>query len=164
MASYQPPAKPRGLLKWGFKLPVALYRVRLGWLLGHRFLLLTHRGRKTGKTHQTVLEVVNYTRATHESAVLSAYGERADWYQNILAHPPVEVRTGGGCYVPQYRLLEPEERLAALRTYRQRYRRAFRAVMRFFGYPYDGSEEGLRALAGQVVMVAFRPREAPPCR
>ena len=31
--------------------------------------------------------------------------------------------------------------------------------MRFFGYPYDGSEEGLRALADSVLIVGFRPRQ-----
>jgi hypothetical protein len=41
MKKSQPPAKPRGLLKWGFNLPILLYRARLGWLLGHRFLLLS---------------------------------------------------------------------------------------------------------------------------
>jgi deazaflavin-dependent oxidoreductase (nitroreductase family) len=159
MATYRPPAKPRGLLRWGFNLPIALYRVRLGWLLGHRFLLLIHRGRKTGNMRRTVLEVVHYDAATRESAVLSAYGERADWYRNLLAHPAVEVRTGGRRFVPQWRLLDPAERLAALRIYQRRYRRAFRAVMRFLGYPYDGSEAGLHALADMVLMVAFRPRQ-----
>lgn len=161
MASYRPPAKPRGLLRWGFRLPIALYRARLGWLLGHRFLLLTHRGRTTGKLRRTVQEVVRYDPAARGSAVLSAYGERADWCRNILAHPAVEVRTGGSRYVPQYRLLDPDERLAALRMYQRRYRRAFRAVMRFLGYPYDGLEAGLRALADAVVMVAFRPQPQP---
>jgi deazaflavin-dependent oxidoreductase (nitroreductase family) len=159
MASAQPPAKPRGPLKWGFSLPILLYRARLDWLLGHRFLLLTHQGRKTGALHHTVLEVVNYDPASHESAALSAYGERADWYQNILARPALEVRTGRSRYVPQQRLLDAGKRLAALRIYRRRYRRAFQAVMGWLGYPYDGSDAGLNALALMVVMVAFRPSE-----
>ncbi|MGZ6320715.1 MAG: nitroreductase family deazaflavin-dependent oxidoreductase, partial [Ktedonobacterales bacterium] len=100
MSSYHPPAQPRGLLKWGFNLPIALYRARLGWLLGHRFLLLTHRGRKTGMIRHTVLEVVHFDPATRESTVLSAYGERADWYHNLLVHPAVEVQTGWSLYVP----------------------------------------------------------------
>ncbi len=159
MTRSQAPAKPRGLLKWGFDLPILLYRARLGWLLGHRFLLLTHQGRKTGTVHHTVLEVVYDDPATRESAVLLTYGERADWYQNILAHPALEVQTGKSRYVPQQRLLGVEERLAALRIYRGRYRRAFTAVIGLLGYPYDGSEAGLTALAAVVVMVAFRPSE-----
>jgi deazaflavin-dependent oxidoreductase (nitroreductase family) len=158
MTGSQRPAKPHGLLKWGFDLPILLYRARLGWLLGHRFLLLTHQVRKSGRIRHTVLEVVRYDPATQESAVLSAYGERADWYQNIVAHPALEVQTGGHHYVPLQRLLDTEERLEALRTYQRRYRRAFQTVIRLLGYPYDGTEAGLRALAESVVVVAFRPQ------
>ena len=57
-------------------------------------------GRKSGRTYQTVLEVVHYDPATRESTVLSAWGERADWYQNILAHPAIEIQTGGERYTP----------------------------------------------------------------
>jgi deazaflavin-dependent oxidoreductase (nitroreductase family) len=160
MASDQAPAKPRGALRLGFRLPIALYRAHLGWLLGRRFLLLTHRGRKSGAVRQTVLEVVRYDPARRESAVVSAYGDRADWYQNILASPPIEVQTGRDRYAPRYRLLAPEERLAALADYRKRYPRAFAAVMRFLGFAYDGTESGLPSLADQVIMVAFRPRES----
>jgi deazaflavin-dependent oxidoreductase (nitroreductase family) len=126
--------------------------------MGHRFMLLTHRGRKTGTIHHTVLEVVSYDTTTYESAVLSAFGERADWYQNITAHPAIEVQTGGSRYAPQQRLLDADERLASLRIYQRRYRRAFLAVMRYLGYQYDGTEIGLRTLADSVVMVAFRPK------
>ncbi len=160
MASAQAPAKPRGLLRLGYRLPIALYRANLGWLLGHRFLLLTHRGRKSGAPRQTVLEVVRYDPARRESAVVSAYGDRADWYQNILASPPIEVQTGRDRYAPRYRLLAPDERLTALSAYRKRYPRAFAAVMRFLGFAYDGTESGLPSLADQVIMVAFRPRES----
>lgn len=155
----QTSAKPRGLLRLGYRLPIALYRAHLGWLLGRRFLLLTHRGRKSGAWRQAVLEVVRYDPATRESAVVSAYGDRADWYRNILASPPIEVQTGRHRYTPQYRLLAPDERLAALADYRRRYKRAFAAVMRFLGFAYDGTESGLRALADQVIMVAFWPRD-----
>ncbi|HEU5342707.1 MAG TPA: nitroreductase family deazaflavin-dependent oxidoreductase [Ktedonobacterales bacterium] len=160
MASAQAPAKPRGLLRLGYRLPIALYRANLGWLLGHRFLLLTHRGRKSGAPRQTVLEVVRYDPARRESAVVSAYGDRADWYQNILASPPIEVQTGRDRYAPRYRLLAPDERLTALSAYRKRYPGAFAAVMRFLGFAYDGTESGLPSLADQVIMVAFRPRES----
>jgi hypothetical protein len=58
MTICHPPTRPHGLLRLGFKLPITLYRAHLGWLLGHRFLLLTHRWRTSGKIYQTVLEVV----------------------------------------------------------------------------------------------------------
>jgi hypothetical protein len=52
---------PKGLLRLMLRLPIWLYRLRLGWLLGNRFLLLTHVGRKTGLPHQTVVEVVSHS-------------------------------------------------------------------------------------------------------
>ena len=157
MATGTAPAKPSGLLKWGFNLPILLYHTHLGWLLGHRFLLLTHQGRKSGTSHQTVLEVVSYDRGTGESTVMSAYGTRADWYRNIMARPALEVQTAGQRYVPEQHLLDAQGRFTALATYERRYRRAFRAVMTYLGYRYDGTEAGLRALADEVVVVGFRP-------
>jgi hypothetical protein len=32
--------------------------MKLGWLLGNRFLMLIHTGRHSGRLHQTVIEVV----------------------------------------------------------------------------------------------------------
>ncbi len=54
---------PHGILGWLLKLPIGLYRVHLGSLLGDRFLMLTHIGRKTGRSHHTVIEVVLHDRA-----------------------------------------------------------------------------------------------------
>ncbi len=34
-----------------FKLPMLLYRLRLGWLLGKCFMQITHVGRRSGKIH-----------------------------------------------------------------------------------------------------------------
>jgi deazaflavin-dependent oxidoreductase (nitroreductase family) len=129
----------------------------LGRLLGHRFLPLVHRGRLSGQIHRTAPEVVSYDPATRESAVVSAYGERAVWYRNIQAHPPLVVQTGRDKYTPRFRLLDPDERPLELSAYQRRYSRAFGAVMRFLGHDHDGSEAGLRALADTVVMVAFSP-------
>ncbi len=57
-------SKPSGFLRLAFRLPIYLYRLNLGWLLGHRGLLLIHRGRKSGLLRETVLEVVRYDPAT----------------------------------------------------------------------------------------------------
>lgn len=45
-----------------FRAPILLDRLGLGGLLGHRFLLLTHTGRTSGRPRQVVLEVVAATR------------------------------------------------------------------------------------------------------
>ena len=86
------PSRPSRAL--ALRLPSYIYRLRLGGLLGHRFLLLTHRRRKSGLTRRTPLEVLHYDPHSRESVVLSAWGKKADWYRNIEASPPLEVETG----------------------------------------------------------------------
>jgi hypothetical protein len=51
--------------------------------------------------------------------VLSAWGEKADWYRNIEAVPALEVRTGGQRYVPEQRFLAPEVNHAVISYYGQ---------------------------------------------
>ena len=52
-------------------------------MLGHRFLLLIHVGRRTGLRRHTVLEVMEYRREGPEAVVMSAFGRNADWLRNI---------------------------------------------------------------------------------
>jgi hypothetical protein len=44
-------------------------------MLGHRVLMVTHIGRKTGLRRQTVLEVAHYDPATQECIVVAVWGE-----------------------------------------------------------------------------------------
>ena len=152
-------AKPSGILRFAFRLPIYLYRLNLGWLLGHRGLLLIHRGRRSGLLRETVLEVVRYTPATKESVVLSAWGERADWYRNIKASPAMEVRTGGERFVPEQRFLGPEENHAVIADYERRHPLAFRIFAKAFGYPVDEVEAVRREFASSLRLVAFRPKD-----
>ena len=75
-----------------------------------------------------------------------------------MSHQALEVQTAGRRYMPEQRLLDAQERFVALATYERRYALAFRAVMKYLGYRYDGTEAGLRALADSVVMVGFHPQ------
>lgn len=151
-------SKPTGIVRLAFKLPIYLYRAKLGWLLGHRFLLLTHRGRKSGCARHTVLEVLLYDPATHESVVVSAWGEDSDWYRNLRATPAVEVRTGRERYAPAQRFLSSDEVYAAVADYEGRHPFFSRLVSRMLGSPLDGTEAARTNFASHVRMVAFTPR------
>jgi deazaflavin-dependent oxidoreductase (nitroreductase family) len=151
------PAKPTGLKRLLFKAPVLLYRAGLGWLLGQRFLLLVHRGRKSGRKRYTVLEVARFDPATRESVVTAAYGEASDWYRNIHAQPALEIRTGFDRYRPQQRFLDTEAAYDALTDYDRRHPAAFRLIARSLGLAYGGSEAHRREIAALFRVVAFRP-------
>jgi deazaflavin-dependent oxidoreductase (nitroreductase family) len=152
-------SKPAGVSRLAFRLPIYLYRLNLGRLLGHRFLLLVHQGRRSGLLRETVLEVILYDPATRMSVVLSAWGEKADWYRNIEATPALEVRTGGERYVPEQRFLALEENHAVLADYGRRHPLAFRIFVRVFGYPLSETEDMRREFTSSLRLVAFRPRD-----
>lgn len=149
--------RPTGLLRTLFRLPIYLYRLDLGWLLGHRFLMLTHRGRRTGLLRQAVLEVLHYDPDSQESIVIAALGERADWYRNIQASPPLEVQTGHLRYVPQYRFLTPSEASAVWMRFEQDHSPEARIAVRVMGWEYDFTSAGRENLAHILRLVAFQP-------
>ena len=155
-------ARPTGLLHRFFRFPNLLYRRHLGWIFGHRFLLLEHRGRKTGQLRQTMLEVVQYDPATRESVVLSGWGKTSDWYRNIRANPAVAVQTGRQRYEPEQRFLSPEEAaMVAARFARDHPIEARIAprILRWLGWSGGDARPNWRAMATEIPMVAFRPRD-----
>jgi deazaflavin-dependent oxidoreductase (nitroreductase family) len=144
---------------------VFLYRCRLGFLLGHRFLLLVHRGRRTARRYETVLEVVHRDRDTGELIVVSGFGPRASWFRNVTAGNAVEIRVGRTCFVPAYRLLDPDEAAATLADYERRNRvvaPVVRLVLaRLGGFAYDSSPAAHDRLVRTLPLVAFRPAPGP---
>ena len=70
--------QPGGLLRFVLRVPIWLYRLRLGWLLGQRFLLLTHTGRQSGWPRYTVVEVVDRDTVTGSYFIASGWGEQSD--------------------------------------------------------------------------------------
>jgi deazaflavin-dependent oxidoreductase (nitroreductase family) len=152
-----PRSKPTGAWRFAFRLPIYLYRLNLGWLLGHRFLLLVHRGRRSSLRRETVLEVILHDSTNRECVVLSAWGKKADWYRNLQKTPAVEVQTGSERYRPVQRFLSPEEAYAALTHYESHHPWAAWIFAKLFGYPLVGSEAARRAFAESMSLVAFRP-------
>lgn len=151
-----PLGKPGPVLRALFRAPILLYRLRLGWLLGQSFLMLTHRGRRSGKSYHTVLEVVAYDPRQRESVVVAGFGAQSDWFRNIEASPALEIITGRLRYTPLQRFLSVEEGASALAYYESLHGKlATAGLSRLFGY--DGTPAGRLALAQRVPMVAFRP-------
>ncbi len=145
-----------------FRGPVYLYRWHLGWLLGHRFLLLAHTGRRSGLRRQTVLEVVDYRKPGPEVVVVSAFGRYADWLRNIEARPDEEVTVGSRRFAASHRLLSEQEAANVIRAYERRNRwmgPMVRAGLSWVaGWRYRGDEEDRLRLVRQLPLVAFSPR------
>jgi deazaflavin-dependent oxidoreductase (nitroreductase family) len=160
MSSYMAQKLPaRGALRWALRIPIWLYRLHLGGLLGHQFLLLTHRGRKSGLPHQTVLEVVHYNRATQTYIVAAGWGITADWYRNIQHNPDVTVESGSGRVPTRATILQPQEAAAELRYYAEHHPYRARQITRIItGTPFRGRPAEMARLADTIPLVALRPR------
>jgi len=150
------------VLRGLFRAPIYLYRWRCGRLVGRRFLLLVHTGRRTGLRRETVLEVIEYRDNGPEVVVMSAFGPKADWLRNIQATPGAEVVIGSRRFAAAHRILGVDEAVRVVAGYEQRNRLIapiIRAVLsRFLGWRYVGSDLDRRWLVTHLPLVAFRPR------
>jgi len=156
------PAPPHGVLLALLNMPVHLYHARLGFLLGHRFLLLVHTGRRTGLSRETVLEVIRYDPVTREAVVAPGWGSRTGWLHNVEAGLAREVWIGRERFVPAYRVLATDEAERIFADYERRNRLGaplVRAVIsRLVGWRYDGTQASRRRVVAQLPLVGFRPR------
>lgn len=152
--------KAHGIGRWLSTWPVWLYRYHLGWLLGHRFLLVTHCGRRSRKMRQTGVMVLHYDPRSHTASVVAG-SKRADWYRNVQASPPVEIAIGRERYRPEQEFLEPDEIALLLRWSRRHHPVTARVQSLFFGWPWKASDQELLNLAQSLGGVSFRPVQRP---
>jgi deazaflavin-dependent oxidoreductase (nitroreductase family) len=139
------------------RLPIWLYHVGLGFVLGKRFLLLTHIGRTSGLPRHTVLEVIGHDHASDTYFVVSAWGETADWFLNIQKTPPAIMTVGRRRMNAIARRLPPAEAERVMLNYARHHPIAARVLPRVSGYRVDGTEADFRALGRRLVIVALQP-------
>lgn len=140
-----------------FKLPILLYQLRLGWLLGNRFMQITHIGRRSGKVRKTILAVLRFDPQTQEILAVSAW-KGSDWYYNIQTAPALQVESGRVRYIPQQRTLSPEEITTAFIEYRKQRPIFSRIICRIPGWKWDSTYEKFLELARTLRGVAFTPK------
>lgn len=153
--------RPGPLARRLLAAPARLYDWHLGWVLGRRFLRLTHVGRRSGRRYRTMLEVIGTGPAPGEVIVIAGLGRSANWYRNIRAGSGAEVAIGRRRFHAVPRELTEPEAVAALADYEHR-NRFVRPVVRraltwLVGWPYDGSDDARRRLVRQLPVIALRP-------
>lgn len=146
---------PTGLTRWFFRAPTGLYRTGLGWMLGKRFVMVEHTGRKSGKTYETVLEVIGRSDGTID--VAAAWGPTSDWYRNVRAKPSVRVSSGRIRNAPATAaILDEGLAAAAFAEYTRAHPRAARALSKSLGLPLEDPA----TMAASVPVVRFALDEA----
>jgi deazaflavin-dependent oxidoreductase (nitroreductase family) len=152
--------KSRSAVWYLFRAPVHLYHWGFGRLLGHRFLLLTHIGRRTGAPHETVLEVMEYREQGPEVIVMGGFGRESDWIQNIEATPRARVDIDGQHFAASMRPLSEDEAVNVVRGYEYRNRWMAPivrfALSRLTGWKYTGSDSDRHRLVRQLPLFALQ--------
>ena len=121
---------PRSLAR----APIWLFRAGLGGLLGRRFVMLDHRGRRSGQERHVVLETV--AERPDGVVVVSGYGWTSQWLRNIRADPRVRLWHGWQRPVSaRAEVLDPAATVALLEDYRRRRPRSARLLVAAIGLP-----------------------------
>jgi deazaflavin-dependent oxidoreductase (nitroreductase family) len=152
---------PTGLSRLLFRIPIHLYRMKLGFLLGGRFMLINHVGRVSGKPRQVVVEVVNHDAVEGGYVAASGFGRDAAWYRNLRQTPDTTIQVGRRTIPVTATFLSSEEGAGLMARYGQRHPRAAKALSRLMGFSVDGSEADFRAVGERVPFVRFIPRARP---
>lgn len=151
------PDPPRGIKAIPWRLPIWLYRLKLGGLMGHRALLLTHTGRISGQPRTAMLEVVHYDPETNTHYVASGFGEKSQWYQNIMKTPAVTIQVGNKHIPATAKRLPVNEALKIFEIYETKHPNAIKNLSKLVGYEIGDSEEEMQAFRQSIPIIAFYP-------
>ena len=150
------PNPPQGFGRTLSRFPLWFYRCRLGFLLGERFLMLTHIGRRSGLPRQAVLEVVRHDSLTDSYVVASGWGEKANWFLNILKRPRVLIAVGFRRLEVKAVRLSPQGAQHEFSDYARRHPRAFGLLTTaILGQRIGNTEVESRLLAQSIPVVVL---------
>lgn len=139
--------------------PILLYHLNLGWLLGKRFLLLEHRGRKSGIIRKAVIEVVDHDVQKGSYIVAAAWGNRSDWYKNIEAEPNVKIGVGTKRFFAFAKTLSADDAAQHLNAYATRHPFAFKQLgsLLIGSKSHDNTAQIAEAFVEAIPFVEFIP-------
>jgi len=153
---------PTGFLRLFLRFPIIMYRYGLGGLLGGRFMLIHHIGRKSGQKREVVVEVIGHDVHSDTYYVASGWGYGSQWYRNIVATPDVDIQVGRRKLNVQAQTLSPNDAAEILQAYRQKHPFTANQLGQVMGL--DIAHAPMDELVGMIrdalPIVAFKPCEA----
>ena len=146
---------PKSVLRLIHLPPRLLYTLGLGPLYGRVVLLLTTTGRRSGLPRVTPLQ---YEENDGVIYVAAALGKRADWYQNILSDPRVEVRVKAQRFRGMAEPITDPSCIADFLELRlRRHPKMVGVMLKLDGLPDKPSRTQLEQYAAKISLVAIHP-------
>lgn len=147
------------LLGRAMRMPAAFDRGGLRWLLNGLspapIVVLVHRGRRTGRIYKTPVEAIAEYAERGEVVVSPMWGERSDWYRNVLAGGLVEARRTGEGQRMEWRRLSEKERREAISLYREEHPLYSRLILRMLVRLHRLSGDPVESVVRAIPMLAL---------
>ena len=138
------------------RLPLVLHRLGLGPLVSLLpLLIVTTRGRKSGLPRHSVLE---YRRHGSKHYVVSAWGKRTQWFQNLLANPLVTIQKGKEQFGARASVVDDSgEALRVLYLFRKKAPIIYDALLARLSASESVNARTLPDISSQFVIVRLEP-------
>jgi len=147
-----PVSRPGKLLRALYRAPLVAYRLGLAgreqWI-GMHWILIVTRGRRSGREHAVLLDLLGEDASRGRYYVQAAYGREADWVRNIEAHPRFEAQVGTERFPARMESAPAEEARAVMLAYVRAHSFYSPFIARMLGYP--GSLRDPEAVAEWLV-------------
>jgi len=151
--------KPRGRLKRALSLPVVMDRHGLGWMLGSRFIIIEHEGRRSGRIYRTPVEVVAHHIEPLSWTVVAAWGDPPQWFANLQHRDARAVVVAGRRYdAPVQQIVDADEANDLLVAYAFGHPLVARLLFRVLSWPAPRQPGAFRQIAESVPLIRFTAR------
>ena len=149
--------RPSRLWRLLFRIPLHLYNIGLrGWErhIGVQLMKITTKGRRTGRPHSVLVDVIGRDQTGDAYYVSAAYGPRSDWVRNIRANPVFRAQVGRRRFDAEARRVPDLDAEDLLMTYIEGHRNYVKGLYGMMGVDLDTiTDSELRAiLRGEMVL------------
>ena len=119
---------------------------------------ITTKGRRTGKHHSVLVDVIEHDSEKDVYYVSSAYGAGADWVKNIRANPVFDVQIGKRRFKAKAQHVSGEIGSELLMRYIDKHEDYVKGLYKMMGIDLDViSDDELRDILTKEMMLAIEP-------
>ena len=108
-------------------------------------------------TRTAMLEVVHYDPETNTHYVASGFGEKSQWYQNIMKTPEVTIQVGNKKIPAVAERLSQVEAEKIFEIYERKHPYAIKNLSKLIGYQIGDRDEDMQAFRQAIPIIAFHP-------
>jgi len=155
--------RPSRLWRLFFRIPLHLYNVGLrGWErhIGVQLMKITTKGRRTGRPHSVLVDVIGHDQAEDAYYVSAAYGARSDWVRNIRVNSVFKAQIGKRRFDATARRVPDLDAEDLLMKYIEGHRGYVKGLYGLMGVDLDTiSDTELRAILRDEIVLEIKPVE-----